>query len=76
MSNDHTSGLVEQAVRRLPEWVRTDLSSANPVIRVRAEETLAAMIAAALADDAVEMPVTTAPLFKWGEKSPFAGRQG
>ncbi|WP_370059836.1 DUF6771 family protein [Novosphingobium sp. P6W] len=33
---------------RAPQWVRHDLESKDPVIRVRAEETLAAQIAAAL----------------------------
>lgn len=31
-------------VRRLPEWLRTDLSSTDPQRRERAEETLVAMI--------------------------------
>jgi hypothetical protein len=35
-------------IDRAPQWVRHDLESRDSAIRARAEETLAAMIAAAL----------------------------
>jgi len=39
-----------QVVERAPQWVRHDLDSKDAVIHARAEETLAAMISAALQD--------------------------
>ena len=39
---------IADAVRNAPAWVRHDLLSNDASIRVRAEETLAAMIANAL----------------------------
>jgi hypothetical protein len=44
--------LIADVVRRTPEWVRHDLLSKDIAGRQRAEEALAAMIAAALHDDA------------------------
>jgi hypothetical protein len=38
--SDHLLGLI----RRMPEWVRTDLSSKDAALRERAEDTLAAML--------------------------------
>lgn len=43
--------VVEQLLARAPQWIRQDLLSNDPLARRRAEETLAAMIAAALASD-------------------------
>jgi hypothetical protein len=40
--------LVTAVLRHAPEWVRRDLAAREPAVRLRAEETLAAMIAAAL----------------------------
>jgi hypothetical protein len=37
-----------RVVERAPEWVRRDLDSKDAVVRIRAEEALAAMIADAL----------------------------
>jgi hypothetical protein len=37
-----------QVIERAPQWVRHDLDAKDAVIRTRAEETLAAMISAAL----------------------------
>ncbi|MDH7975434.1 hypothetical protein QH494_24875 [Sphingomonas sp. AR_OL41] len=37
-------------VARAPDWMRQDLLSKDSVIRLRAEETLGAMIASALSD--------------------------
>ncbi|WP_072893137.1 DUF6771 family protein [Sphingobium sp. YR657] len=38
-------------IERSPQWVRHDLGSRETAIRARAEETLAAMIAAAVQDE-------------------------
>jgi hypothetical protein len=40
---------VTDVLGRAPEWVRGDLASRDEAVRRRAEETLAAMISAALA---------------------------
>ncbi len=45
------SARIAQIVKSAPEWVRSDLASRDPSIRERAEETIAAMIASALAAD-------------------------
>ncbi|MDK2759255.1 MAG: hypothetical protein KYX66_21240 [Blastomonas fulva] len=42
--------LVLRVLERAPQWVRQDLLSADPIVRARAEETLAAMISSALAE--------------------------
>jgi hypothetical protein len=39
---------VSEAVKNAPEWVRHELLSNDPMTRIRAEETLAAMISNAL----------------------------
>ncbi len=44
----HTSAKIARAVRHSPEWLRQDLVSEDQAVRSRAEETLAAMIAASL----------------------------
>jgi hypothetical protein len=48
--NETLTSTVLQVIERTPQWVRHDLESKDAAIRVRAEETLAAMISAALAD--------------------------
>ena len=51
MTNLHSSErmtLVTEVLRNAPEWVRHDLAARDRAARVRAEDTLAAMIAAAL----------------------------
>ncbi len=40
--------LIGDVLRRVPEWVRNDMASRDPANRRRAEETLAAMMAAAV----------------------------
>ena len=45
---DDLDSKIGDAVRHAPEWVRHDLLSNDRLARVRAEETLAAMIANAL----------------------------
>ena len=42
--------VVNEVLGHTPQWVRSDLASKDPHFRARAEETLAAMIGAALAD--------------------------
>jgi hypothetical protein len=42
--------IILQVIERAPQWVRHDLDAKDAVIRTRAEETLAAMISAALQD--------------------------
>lgn len=42
--------VILRVLERAPQWVRQDLLSADPIVRARAEETLAAMISSALAD--------------------------
>jgi hypothetical protein len=39
---------VLRVVERAPQWIKRDLDSKDPVVRIRAEESLAAMIADAL----------------------------
>ena len=41
--------LVLRVLERAPQWVRQDLLTSDPIVRARAEETLAAMISSALA---------------------------
>lgn len=40
--------LILRVLERAPRWVRRDLDSKDAVVRIRAEESLAAMIADAL----------------------------
>ncbi|WP_132270126.1 DUF6771 family protein [Novosphingobium sp. PhB57] len=51
MDNDITL-IISQVLERTPQWIRHDLEAKDPAIRIRAEETLAAMIARALEDRA------------------------
>jgi hypothetical protein len=44
---------VRELLARAPEWIRTDLASKDAMARSRAEETLAAMIEAALNKDGI-----------------------
>lgn len=41
--------IIQAVVQRAPRWLRHDLSSHDAAVRTRAEETIAAMIADALA---------------------------
>lgn len=48
-----TGAIIEVILRvleRAPQWVRQDLLSGDPIVRARAEETLAAMISSALVE--------------------------
>jgi len=49
---DKQLALITSVMRRAPEWVRYDLLAKDPAGRQRAEEALAAMIAASLRQDA------------------------
>lgn len=42
---------VAGVLARAPRWIRTDLCASDPALRTRAEEALAAIIAAALTED-------------------------
>jgi len=48
MTSDDTHKKIAAAVERMPTWLRQDLVSKDIVLRSRAEEALAAIIAAAL----------------------------
>jgi len=48
---DQQHAIITGVVHRAPEWIRHDLLSKEPGARERAEEALAAMIAAALRSD-------------------------
>lgn len=49
--DDRTKDIIAATVARMPEWIRHDLVAKDAAIRARAEETLAAMIAGALAPE-------------------------
>ncbi|MBP8231593.1 MAG: hypothetical protein KAY22_04750 [Rhizorhabdus sp.] len=48
MTADEIRAKISRAVQHAPEWLRQDLVSKEPAARSRAEETLVAIIAAAL----------------------------
>ena len=48
MEDAHLTSLVQGVLRRAPEWIRRDVASKDANVRLRAEESLAAMIAAAI----------------------------
>ncbi len=48
--DDQARAIILRAVERAPQWVRHDLVSKDASVRNRAEETMAAMIADALAN--------------------------
>ena len=48
--SQHVVQVVEQLLAKAPQWLRQDLLSSDASTRRRAEETLAAMVAAALND--------------------------
>lgn len=47
MTRELTDAIL-RVVERAPQWIRRELDAKDPVARVRAEESLAAMIADAL----------------------------
>ena len=48
MPSFSSDGALFAAIAHLPEWLRVDLSAKDPAVRRRAEETLAAMVRAAV----------------------------
>ncbi|WP_416222449.1 DUF6771 family protein [Sphingomonas sp. CD22] len=50
--SDEQLASITSVLRRAPEWIRHDLLAKDPAGRQRAEEALAAMIAAALSHTA------------------------
>ena len=42
--------IVTRTLSAAPQWIRAELLSKDPLLRARAEESLAAMIVAAIAD--------------------------
>ncbi|WP_335325309.1 DUF6771 family protein [Rhizorhabdus wittichii] len=48
MASDDLTAKRAKVVEHAPSWLRQDLASKDAAVRVRAEDTLAAMIAAAL----------------------------
>lgn len=48
--NSPLTTTILQVIERAPQWVRHDLEAKDAINRARAEETLAAMISAALQD--------------------------
>lgn len=46
--SDDISRKIAKVIEHVPEWLRLDLVSKDPIARARAEETLSAMITAAL----------------------------
>ncbi len=54
--NGAINQLMLSVIARAPQWVRQDLLSADPIVRARAEETLAAMISSALDVSETEEP--------------------
>ena len=55
MTQELTDAIL-RVVKRAPQWIRRDLDAKDPVARIRAEESLAAMIADAL-DQQANAPV-------------------
>lgn len=56
MDHSDVAAIVTAVLSKAPQWVRHDLASHEPTLRLRAEESLAAMIAAALATSGQELP--------------------
>lgn len=54
--DENTTDLILRVIERAPQWVRHELEAKDPGARRRAEETLAAMIADALAHGAGTQP--------------------
>lgn len=50
MTSETTAAKIGKAVEYVPEWLRQNLVSKDPALRARAEETLGAIITAALND--------------------------
>lgn len=48
MNQSERAAIIAAVLANAPQWIRHDLGSVDALLRVRAEESLAAMIAAAL----------------------------
>ncbi|KFG89943.1 hypothetical protein BV98_002239 [Sphingobium herbicidovorans NBRC 16415] len=55
--DENTTDMILRVIERAPQWVRHELEAKDPSARKRAEETLAAMIADALANGAGAQPL-------------------
>jgi hypothetical protein len=57
--HDASFDQIHHLIRKLPQWIRTDLSSRDPSLRARAEDALHGMISAAIrAGDKSSEPTT------------------
>jgi hypothetical protein len=54
--NDEMKAIILGVIERAPQWIRHDLAAKDAASRVRAEETLAAMIADALGNGSAGSP--------------------
>ena len=54
--NQAAIDLLARTVPRLPDWIRHDLAAKDSGVRLRAEETLVAMIANVLSEGTNEAP--------------------
>lgn len=50
MSETELRAKIAKAIKKLPQWLRHDLNAADAAVRQRAEESLAAIITAAIAE--------------------------
>ena len=48
MEDDEITAKILKAITHAPDWLREELKAKDSAVRLRAEETLAAMVAAAL----------------------------
>ncbi|MDF0489012.1 hypothetical protein PX554_12785 [Sphingomonas sp. H39-1-10] len=60
--DEHFQAIILAVVERAPQWVRRDLEAKDIGVRARAEETLAAMIAAALKGETAQATRTAATM--------------
>lgn len=54
--NGAINQLVLRVIARAQQWVKQEMLSPDPIVRARAEETLAAMISSALDESETEGP--------------------
>lgn len=54
--DEQMSTTILRVLERAPQWIRHDLDSKEAAVRIRAEETLAAMIANALEGGTEDAP--------------------
>lgn len=62
MDQEAATKIVCELLRRAPTWIRADLSAADPKLRERAEEALAAMIGAALSESNDQTDGASSPI--------------